>query len=114
MEVQIIDNSAEKYATLKPYQLHGSIYGVVPALRGHLLPVGQWNYEEIRCDGRRVTVSLNGSVIVDADLDTACRVGTLDGVDHPGLKRTSGHVGFLGHGAAVAFRNLRIRSLSGE
>lgn len=114
MEAQIIDNSAEKYAALKPYQLHGSIYGVIPAVRGHLLPVGQWNFQQVRCDGRRVTISLNGHVIVDADLDVASRGGTLDGADHPGLKRTSGHIGFLGHGSAVAFRNLRLRSLSGD
>ncbi|MEC9476321.1 MAG: DUF1080 domain-containing protein [Planctomycetota bacterium] len=112
MEVQIIDNSAEKYATLKPYQMHGSIYGVAPAQVGHLLPVGQWNFQEIRCDGRRVTVSLNGTTILDTDLDVVSRGGTVDGVDHPGLKRKSGHIGFLGHGDAVAFRNLRVRSLS--
>ncbi|HIC23844.1 MAG TPA: DUF1080 domain-containing protein, partial [Planctomycetes bacterium] len=80
----------------------------------HQLPVGEWNFQEVRCEGRRVTITLNGHVIVDADLDVASRDGTLDGQAHPGLKRSSGHIGFLGHGDAVAFRNLRVRSLSGE
>lgn len=114
MEAQILDDGAEKYASLKPYQFHGSIYGVIPAIRGHQRPVGEWNFQEVRCDGRRVTITLNGHVIVDADLDVASRDGTLDGQAHPGLKRSSGHIGFLGHGSAVAFRNLRVRSLSGE
>ena len=30
---------------------------------------------------------------------------------HPGLWRTTGHIGFLGHGAAVEFRNLRVKEL---
>ena len=30
-ELQIIDHTAEKYKTLKPYQYHGSVYGVVAA-----------------------------------------------------------------------------------
>ncbi|MCX6611201.1 MAG: hypothetical protein NTW74_10165 [Acidobacteria bacterium] len=28
---------------------------------------------------------------------------------HPGLARTSGHIGFLGHGTRVEFRNIRIK-----
>ena len=34
MEIQILDDTAAQYATLQPYQYHGSIYGVVPAKRG--------------------------------------------------------------------------------
>ena len=111
MELQILDDSAEKWAKLKPYQYHGSIYGVVPAKRGHLKPVGQWNQQEVICQGSQVTVKLNGTTIVDADITEAAKNGTLDGRPHPGLKRTSGHIGFLGHGSRVAFRNLRIKPL---
>jgi hypothetical protein len=52
---------------------------------------------------------LNGETIVDADLDEATKEGTLDHRDHPGVKRTTGHIGFLGHGAKVEFRNLRVK-----
>jgi hypothetical protein len=58
-----------------------------------------------------VKIVLNGHVIIDADLDAASRDGTIDGRDHPGLTRSSGHIGFLGHGDAVAFRNLRIQPI---
>ena len=107
MELQILDNSAEKWAKLKDYQYHGSIYGVVPAKRGHLKPVGEWNAQEVICNGRRVKVVLNGAVIIDADLDKVSASPR-----HQGLKRTSGHIGFLGHGSRVAFRNLRIKELA--
>jgi hypothetical protein len=33
----------------------------------------------------------------------------MDGKDHPGLKRASGHIGFLGHGSVLALRNIRIK-----
>ncbi len=111
MEIQILDNTAKRYAKLHPYQYHGSIYGVVPAKRGHLKPVGEWNYEEIIANGRQITVKLNGVTIVDADIDKASTPKTMDGKPHPGLKRTTGRICFCGHGARVEFRNIRIKEL---
>ncbi|MEW4526824.1 DUF1080 domain-containing protein [Maioricimonas sp. JC845] len=114
MEIQILDNTASRYAKLKPYQYHGSVYGIIPAKRGYLKPVGAWNTHEIRCIGRHVTVILNGEVIVDGNLDEATASGTMDGKEHPGLERTSGHLCLAGHGAKVQFRNIRIREVAGE
>jgi len=114
MEIQVLDDGAEIYKTLKPYQYHGSIYGVVPARRGFQKPVGEWNSQEIRVQGRRVTVRLNGTVIVDADIEKASTPATIDGRDHPGLKRMSGRIAFCGHGSRVEFRKLRIKDLSGQ
>jgi len=112
IEIQILDNDAEVYKDIKPYQAHGSVYGVVPAKRGYLKPVGEWNHEEIIADGRHVTVILNGTTIVDANIDEASKNGTMDHRDHPGLKRAKGHIGFLGHGARIEFRNIRIKDLA--
>jgi len=107
MELQILDNSAPVYKNLQPYQFHGSIYGLVAAKRGFQKPVGQWNSQEVMCKGRQVKVTLNGTVIVDADLSK------VDGSKWKGTgwKRDSGHVGFMGHGSRVEFRNLRIKEL---
>jgi len=113
MELQILDNRAEQYANLNVYQYHGSIYGTVPAKRGFQRPPGQWNRQEVIALGRRVIVILNGTVIVDADIDLASTPATPDGRDHPGLRRRRGHIGFLGHGSKVEFRNIRIKELSG-
>lgn len=110
MEVQVLDDSDPKYAQLKDYQFHGSIYGVVAARRGHLKPVGEWNAEEIEVRGRRVKVTLNGTVIVDADLDEATKSGTLDGREHPGLAREKGHIALCGHGDRVEFRALEVKA----
>lgn len=109
MEIQILDDDAEQYANLQPYQYHGSIYGVVAAKRGALKKAGEWNSEEISCDGRLVKITVNGEVIVDANLDDVKSEEVLKA--HPGLQRPSGHIGFLGHGTKVEFRNLRIKEL---
>ncbi|MEO8823716.1 MAG: DUF1080 domain-containing protein [Ginsengibacter sp.] len=112
MELQILDNDADIYKNLHEYQYHGSVYGVIPAKRGFLNPVGEWNYEEVIVKGPKIKVILNGTVILDGDITDAREKGTLDKKDHPGLKRTSGHIGFLGHGSIVRFRNIRVNDLS--
>lgn len=112
MELQILDNSAPIYAQLKEYQYHGSIYGTIAAKRGFLKPVGQWNTEEVIVKGSKVKVIVNGEVIVDGDIAYARDHGTKDHKDHPGLKRSKGFIGFLGHGSELYFRNIRIKDLS--
>ena len=112
MESQVLDDSGSDYQKLHPYQYHGSIYGIVPAKRGHLKPVGEWNTEEITCQGRHVKVVLNGVTIVDADLDQAAPGGkTIDGKAHPGMARAKGYIGLLGHTHTLEFRNLAIKPL---
>ena len=111
MEIQILDDSSDRYKGVADYQRHGSVYGVVAAKRGHLKPVGEWNTEEITCDGRHIKVVLNGVTIVDANLDEASTPKTLDGRDHPGLKNEKGYIAFCGHGTRVEFRNLSIKEL---
>ena len=113
LEVQVLDSGDAKYASLAPWQVHGSIYGIAPALRGYLAPPGDWNSQEIRVEGRRVTVVLNGMRILDCDLEEATRDGPLSGRSHPGLDRRAGHIGFCGHGDVVRFRDLRVRPISG-
>ncbi|HEY5511638.1 MAG TPA: family 16 glycoside hydrolase [Prolixibacteraceae bacterium] len=111
MELQILDDDAPIYSQLQPYQYHGSVYGVIPAKRGSLKPTGQWNYEEVVVKGNNVKVILNGNVITDGDIQKASRNGTMDHREHPGLNRATGHIGFLGHGSVVKFRNIRIKEL---
>ncbi|AQT68073.1 hypothetical protein STSP2_01228 [Anaerohalosphaera lusitana] len=111
MELQILDNTAEKYSNLKPYQYHGSVYGVIPAKRGYLNPVGEWNRQEVIADGHNIKVVLNGETILDGNIKKASEGGTIDGKDHPGLLNESGHIGFLGHGDFVEFKNIRIKEL---
>lgn len=111
MELQILDNESPIYEKLKPYQYHGSVYGVIPAKRGYLKPTGEWNEQTVVVKGSKVKVILNGQVILDGDIKEASKNGTADGRNHPGLMNTKGHIGFLGHGDVVRFRNIRIKKL---
>lgn len=111
MELQILDNDAPIYEKLQVYQYHGSVYGVIPAKRGYLKPTGEWNYQEVVADGDNIKVILNGTTIVDGNIREASKNGTIDKKDHPGLLNKTGHIGFLGHGSEVKFRNIRIKEL---
>ena len=106
IEIQILDNVGYP-KELRPTQYHGSVYDVVPARRGALKPVGEWNEQEIICRGSRIKVIVNGKVILDTDLaeitDPEVRK------KHPGLSRTKGHIGFLGHNSPIDLRDIRVR-----
>lgn len=110
MEIQILDDSDPVYkGKIRPEQYHGSVYDVIPARTGYRKPTGEWNEEEITANGRRITVILNGVIILDASLDMVREPKALE--KHPGIARSSGHIGFLGHGSHVEFRNIRIKEL---
>jgi hypothetical protein len=111
MELQILDNEAPVYAKLNPYQYHGSVYGVIPSKRGYLRPTGEWNEQTVVVKGNDIKVTLNGQVIMDGNIKDASINGTADHRDHPGLKNPTGHIGFLGHGDVVRFRNIRVKKL---
>jgi len=124
MEIQVLEHDAPIYADLRPYQVHGSVYGIIPAKRIVSPKPGVWNTEEIRAIGDHITVTVNGEVIVDGNIRKACkghnvapdgsRVNpyTVDHLNHPGLFNKKGLISFCGHGPGVRFRNIRIKDLS--
>lgn len=109
MEIQLLDDATWKqnYKELRPVQYTGAIYDVIAPSKDATKPFGEWNTMRIVCSGRRVTVELNGVVTVDANVDEfKDKVKT-----HPGLTRTSGHVGFQSHDGRVEFRHVRLKPL---
>jgi hypothetical protein len=111
MEIQILDQENDKYKDrLRPWQRTGSVYNVIPAADVKALkPVGEWNSYEITARGPKIRIELNGKTVVDGDLSQVKDPEVLK--KHPGIQRTSGHVGFLGHNTRVEFRNIRIKPL---
>ena len=57
-ELQVLDNTAKKYAKLHPAQYHGSAYGMAAAKRGHLKKPGEWNTQEVTVKGHTIKVCL--------------------------------------------------------
>jgi len=108
-EIQVLDNPHVDYAALDARQYHGSVYGMVPAHRGYLRPVGQWNFQEVTVDGSRIRVELNGNIILDADVSEA--TDFFQDKPHPGRGLTKGHFGFAGHKSPVEFRQITLKRL---
>jgi len=107
LEIQVLDDAAGEYATLRPWQYCGSIYGVVAAKKGAARKANEWQHYRIVVRGPRVTVTLNGEQIVDADL-----IAHMDQESsHPGLKRRSGFIGLQCHGDRVEYRNIMLKEL---
>ncbi len=122
IEVQILDHNGKKYqgvaeiagkehrvSWLKPYQYHGSLYGIYPAKTGYLKPAGEWNSETIVVIEDHVMVILNGAVIVDVFLD---EVTPVDGSPHLGMRNRTGRIQFSGHSDYVEFRNIKVADFS--
>jgi hypothetical protein len=56
---------------------------------------GKWNRYEIKAEGSRIVVHLNGTLVADLDDDT----------------HASGPIAFQNNGGLIRFRNIRIRPL---
>ena len=112
-ELQILDDNYDKVkGKIDPRQVHGSAYGMVAAQRGYQRPIGEWNFQEVTVKGSTIKVELNGFVILDADLSKVDMATVMAKSAHPGKDRKNGFFGFAGHGDAVGFRDLSIKSLA--
>jgi len=76
----------------------------------------QWNRLVLTAKGPKITIEINGQQIIDADLDRWTEPGkNPDGSRNKfrnALKsfKRDGHIGFQEHGAAVSFRNVKIKT----
>ena len=123
MELQVLHHDSPIYKNLKEHQVHGSVYGIIPAKRIKWGALGEWHCEEIRAKGDHITVIVDGEVIIDGNIRKACKGHnvapdggdknpyTVDGRNHPGLFNKKGHIGFLGHGEGIKYRNVRVKEL---
>jgi hypothetical protein len=108
-EIQILDDDAPQYAKLDRRQYNGSAYGMAAAHRGHLRALGEWNFMEVAVRGSVIQIELNGTRILDGDLNQVTEY--MNDKPHPGKDRKAGHFGFCGHHDPVAFRHILIREL---
>jgi hypothetical protein len=114
LEIQMIDsdgyNAKQAVAgkpALEPYQYHGSLYHCVGAKHGFLNAVGSWNFQEVEVQGQRIKVTLNGTKILDVDIDSLDR----SQIKNPpkGLDIQRGYIGLAGHNDAVEVRSFKVK-----
>ena len=94
----------------------GAIYDCLAPSKEMTRP-GAWNRLVVTAKDNRIAVVMNGEQIIDMDLDR----WTEPGKNPDGSKnkfraalrdfKRQGHIGLQDHGAAVSFRNVRVKSL---
>jgi len=121
VEIQILDDSHEKWATVPGTWQCASIFG-------HLAPsepagkvAGEWNRMTIACKGKMIYVVLNGKAVIEMDMNkwTSAKKNP-DGSEIPEWLSTpfselpvKGFIGLQGKhaGAKTYYRNLKVRSI---
>lgn len=111
-EYQVLDDGGHPDGE-SPLTSAGSNYGLHPAPRGVVRPVGEWNEARIVVDGGRVEHWLNGTRVVEYELGSADweeRVAESKFAQWPAYGQAErGHVGLQDHGDPVWYRNVKIR-----
>lgn len=102
IEIQVLDDNAERYKELKAYQYSGSLYAIVPADPRVSKPAGEWNSMTIRCSGTKYEIQHNGQSVIKSDEVAAPELAK---------RLTKGFLGLQNHNEEVRFRNLRLKKL---
>ncbi|MBN2455077.1 MAG: DUF1080 domain-containing protein [Sedimentisphaerales bacterium] len=108
LEIQILDDYADKHSDLKPWQYTGSLYSMKAPARRVSKRANQWQKMVIVCNGPKLQVTLNGERIVDTNLNE--HMDKLE--SNPALQRRKGYIGLQNYdGMRVEFRNIKISQL---
>lgn len=112
IEIQLLDETAEKYADVRDIQRTGSLYylsaATAPAIPH---PAGEWNSLEITCQGRHIRVSINGLLVNDVLIES--QNASVAG-QRLATRAPLGHIALQSHEAVVEFRSLEVLDLSHE
>jgi hypothetical protein len=117
-EYQIIDDAKHPDAQKKDNRRTGSFYDVLPAPTAKPHPAGTFNQSRVLVQGTHVEHWLNGTKILEYELDTpalrtaiaASKFKDLEGFDKP----KPAHLLIQDHGDNVCYRNLKIRPLKAK
>jgi hypothetical protein len=114
-EIQVMDTTGKK--KLGKHD-NGAFYDALAPSANPAKPLGEWNRFVITCKGPNISVSINGTEVVKADLDK-----WTTGNKNPDGSRNKfktalkdlprkGHIGFQDHGQDVWYRNIYLKSLN--
>ncbi len=114
-EMQVLDDARHADGSSR-LTAAGAVYGLYPAPAGVVKPAGEWNRVRIVARGNHVEHWLNGVEVATYELgspDWMARVAGSKFRRWPGYGRAAtGHIALQDHGDRVAYRNIRIRTLT--
>ncbi len=121
IEVQILDDYADKWKDVAPNWKCGGIFGRLAASKQAVKKAGEWNRYTIRCAGKQVDVVLNGEHVASMDMSKWTEIGkNPDGSEAPewlggpiSAMAAKGKIGLQGKhaGAPIWFRNMKVKRL---
>lgn len=115
LHVQILDDysyKGDKYISNDSHR-NSAVYDLQPPLRLVHAPAQQWNRMEVRSQGNRFVVKVNGTETINADLG-ALEAKAKQLGKYAFIARKSGHIGLevTGRPGAVEFRNINLLDLT--
>ena len=117
-EMQIIDDTADRYKELEANRKSGANYGLQAPSTTNTNPAGEWNSVHLIVNGAHVEQWQNGENVVEYELWTPEwkeAVSKTKFAEWPnyGMNK-QGHIVLQDHGAGVWFKNLKIKRLNQE
>jgi hypothetical protein len=112
-EYQIIDDERHADAKIGPKRQTSAFYDVLPASNRPLKPAGEFNLSRIVVRGRTIEHWLNGTKVLEYQLETPELQAAIDQSKFKGIERfgklQKGHILLQDHGDRVWYRNVKIR-----
>lgn len=115
VELQLLDDSSPKYASLRDDQYTGSLYyHVAPTQKPKLQPVNEWNSCEVICKGDQMVIKLNGDIVNEINLAQPDEKSPkASGAKWQLAKRPPlGRIALQSSSSRVDFKNLQVKDLA--
>lgn len=112
-EFQILDDNGHPDSKAGPIRQTAALYDIIPPTADKLLkPVGEWNHSRIIIQGKHVQHWLNGSPVVEYDLESPELLAAIAKSKFKNAKdfgkKIEGHIMLTDHIDECWFRNMKI------
>lgn len=113
-EYQILDDNGHPDSKNGPIRQTAALYDIIPPSASNLVkPVGEWNTSRIVIQGKHVQHWLNGTMVVEYDLESPELLAAIAKSKFKDAKdfgnKIDGHIMLTDHIDECSFRNMKIR-----